>query len=171
VPSPTITALDSLQTPRSWTDRTIGYLVLACGLVSVATTAGIVAVLFWEAMGFLREVPLARFLSDTQWTPQFADKHFGIWPLVCGTLLTTVIAVGVAVPIGLLAAIYLAELASPGTRRLFKPALEVLAGQGRGADPRAARAVHHRDSHPQHATSGACFRLHCLSLPGRADRA
>ena len=66
--------------------------------------------------------------ADTEWTPLFADKHFGIWPLVSGTLLTSAIAIAVALPAGLLAAIYLSELATERTRRILKPALEVLAG-------------------------------------------
>lgn len=118
----------SLRAPRSRTERVIGRLFLACGLLSVLTTAGIVMVLFWETVGFFREVSLAQFLGDSQWTPLFADKHFGIWPLLCGTLLTTGIAIGVAVPLGLLAAIYLSEFAAEGTRRRIKPLLEVLAG-------------------------------------------
>jgi phosphate transport system permease protein len=118
----------SLHAPRSWTERLIGHLFLGCGLVSVATTAGIVLVLFWETVGFFTEVSLGEFLADTQWTPLFADKHFGIWPLLSGTLLTTAIAIVVAVPLGLLAAIYLSEFAGERTRRRIKPLLEILAG-------------------------------------------
>jgi phosphate transport system permease protein len=73
-------------------------------------------------------VSFAQFFGDTEWTPLFADKHFGIWPLVCGTLLTSAIAIAVALPIGLLGAIYLSEMASERVRRVLKPSLEVLAG-------------------------------------------
>jgi phosphate transport system permease protein len=73
-------------------------------------------------------VPLWQFFGHTEWTPLFADKKFGIWPLVSGTLLTSAIAIGVALPFGLAAAIYLSEIARPGVRRIIKPALEVLAG-------------------------------------------
>ena len=73
-------------------------------------------------------IPPSAFFADTEWTPLFADKHFGIWPLLSGTLLTTAIALVVALPLGLLAAIYLAEFARPRTRRMLKPTLEVLAG-------------------------------------------
>lgn len=117
-----------LVAPRALSERVIGWALLACGLVSIVTTAGIVAVLLKEASGFFREVSLAAFFLDTEWTPLFADKHFGIWPLLSGTLLTTAIAVVVAVPLGLLAAVYLSELAADRTRRIVKPVLEILAG-------------------------------------------
>jgi phosphate transport system permease protein len=110
------------------TERVMSLLLLACASLSVATTVGIVAVLVTESAGFFRDVSLLDFLGDTEWTPLFADKHFGIWPLVAGTLLTTAIAMAIAVPLGLLAAIYLSEFARPGARRLLKPLLEILAG-------------------------------------------
>ncbi|MEZ4270825.1 MAG: phosphate ABC transporter permease subunit PstC [Myxococcota bacterium] len=102
--------------------------LLLCGLISIVTTVGIVVVLAFETIGFFREVSLAQLLLDTQWTPLFADKHFGIWPLVAGTFLTSSIAIAVALPLGLLAAIYLCEFASDRLRRILKPALEILAG-------------------------------------------
>ncbi|MBI5501291.1 MAG: phosphate ABC transporter permease subunit PstC [Deltaproteobacteria bacterium] len=97
-------------------------------MVSVFTTLGIVVVLVKESAGFFSEVSLGQFLGDTQWTPLFTDQHFGIWPLLAGTLLTTAIAVAVALPLGLLAAIYLAEFAPERARKILKPTLEVLAG-------------------------------------------
>ncbi|TNF37397.1 MAG: phosphate ABC transporter permease subunit PstC [Deltaproteobacteria bacterium] len=109
-------------------EKLIEWTLLACGLVSIFTTLGILAVLLVEAVGFFDEVSLADFFGDTQWTPLFADKHFGIWPLISGTFLTTAIATLVAVPFGLLAAIYLSEFAPARARRILKPALEVLAG-------------------------------------------
>jgi len=109
-------------------ERLLGFLLVACGLLSVLTTAGIVFVLAGETVAFFREVPLRAFLLDTQWTPLFADKHFGIWPLVAGTLLTTAIAVGVALPFGMLSAIFLSEFAPARVRDVLKPLLEVLAG-------------------------------------------
>jgi phosphate transport system permease protein len=118
----------SLEAPRALSERLVAAFLLACALVSIVTTAGIVIVLLREALGFFREVSLADFLGDREWTPLFADKHFGIWPLLSGTLLTTVIAVVVAVPLGLLAAMYLSEFASEKARRILKPVLEVLAG-------------------------------------------
>jgi len=112
----------------SWGERSIAWVLRACALVSVLTTLGILVVLLVEAVAFFEEVSLLEFLGDTQWTPLFADKHFGIWPLIAGTFLTTGIATLVAVPFGLLAAIYLSEFASARVRRWVKPALEVLAG-------------------------------------------
>jgi phosphate transport system permease protein len=117
-----------LERPRAIPERIIASLFFLCGALSVLTTVGIVAVLLGESIGFFREVSLRQFLADTQWTPLFAEKRFGIWPLLAGTFLTTLIAIGVAVPLGLLAAIYLAEFASAGARRVLKPTLEVLAG-------------------------------------------
>jgi phosphate transport system permease protein len=88
-----------------------------------------VLVLVFEASAFFREVSLAQFFGDTEWTPLFRDnQHFGIWPLVMGTLVTAAIAMAVALPFGLLAAIYLSEYAMPRTRKVLKPALELLAG-------------------------------------------
>jgi phosphate transport system permease protein len=117
-----------LGAPRDLGERILGRLLLLCGVVSIATTAGIIAVLAVETVGFFKEVPLSRFLLDTEWTPLFADKHFGIWPLIAGTFLTTAIAAAVAVPLGLLSAIYLSEFAREGRRRVLKPLLELLAG-------------------------------------------
>lgn len=99
-----------------------------CGLLSVATSFGILYMLFAETFAFFREVSLAKFFLDTQWTPLFVDKHFGIWALISGTLMTSVIAMAVAIPLGLLSAIYLSEFASKKTRNILKPALELLAG-------------------------------------------
>jgi phosphate transport system permease protein len=118
----------SLEAPRALSERLVAAALLCCGLVSVVTAGGIVVVLLVEALGFFREVSPAEFLGDGEWTPLFADQHFGIWPLLAGTLLTTVIAVAVAVPLGLLAAVYLSELAPERARRALKPTLEVLAG-------------------------------------------
>lgn len=109
-------------------ERAIEVALLGCGVISIAVTAGILGVLLFETIEFFAEVSLADFFGDTRWTPLFADKHFGIWPLITGTLLTSAIAIAVALPFGLLAAIYLAEFANPRTRRILKPTLEVLAG-------------------------------------------
>lgn len=100
----------------------------ACGVLSVLVTLGIIGVLLSESIGFFREVSLGEFLGDSQWTPLFADKHYGVWPLLSGTLLTTLVAVLVAIPFGLLAAIFLSEFAAPRLRRVLKPTLELLAG-------------------------------------------
>lgn len=102
-------------------------LLLLCSLLSVFTTAGIILVLVFETFAFFKEVSLFDFFTDTQWTPLFVKKHFGILPLLCGTFLTTAIALLVAVPIGLISAIYLSEYASLRLRQILKPAIEVLA--------------------------------------------
>ncbi len=103
------------------------FLVYAA-LSSVATTAAILGILFYESILFFQKVSLWEFLTDTQWTPLFDDKHFGILPLVTGTLVTTLVALLVAVPLGTIIAIYLSEFASPIVREVVKPALELLAG-------------------------------------------
>jgi phosphate transport system permease protein len=109
-------------------ERVIELLLATCGVLTILTTVGILAVLLLESSAFLREIGLSRLIFDTQWTPLFADKHFGLWPLLSGTALTSLIAIAVALPLGLLAAIFMSELAHRRHRSLLKPALEVLAG-------------------------------------------
>lgn len=109
-------------------ERVLSAGLFFCGAISILTTVGILGVLLVETLSFLREVPLRDLLFDTEWTPLFAQKHFGIWPLVSGTLLTSTIAISVAVPFGLLAALYLSEFADPRARKILKPLLEILAG-------------------------------------------
>jgi len=99
-----------------------------CAAASVLITAGIIGVLLVETLAFLREVPVVEFLFGTEWTPLFSEKRFGVLPLVAGTALVSTIAMVVALPAGLLSAIYLSEYARPGVRRVVKPVLEVLAG-------------------------------------------
>jgi phosphate transport system permease protein len=96
--------------------------------LSVLTTIGILIALGVETIQFFRQVSILEFLTDPEWTPLFAEQHFGIAPLVVATLMTSAIALTVAVPLGLLAAIYLSEFASDKTRETLKPALEILAG-------------------------------------------
>lgn len=100
---------------------------MCCSFVTVLTTAGIIIILTVESIKFFSEVPIGDFLTDTQWTPLFSEKHFGILPLLSGTLLTTTIAILVAVPLGLIIAVYLNEYASPRFTNFVKPILEVLA--------------------------------------------
>jgi phosphate transport system permease protein len=99
-----------------------------CALLSVGTTIGIIVVLAVETVAFLREVPVLDFLFGTEWTPLFANPRFGVLPLVVGTALVSLIAMAVALPMGLLSAIYLSEYADQRVRRIVKPVLEVLAG-------------------------------------------
>lgn len=113
--------------PRRF-ERLIELALLAAATVSVFTTAGIIVVLAVETFEFLREVPVLEFLTGTEWTPLFANRHFGVLPLVAGTLLVSGIAMLVALPMGLLAAVYLSEYAPDRLRRVVKPILEVLAG-------------------------------------------
>lgn len=100
---------------------------MLCAAISVLTTIGILWVLLSESSSFFAKVSLKDFLTDTQWTPLFADKHFGILPLISGTLLTTAIAILIALPIGLSIAVYLNEYAHKRFRKTVKPMLEVLA--------------------------------------------
>lgn len=109
-------------------ERFVELCLLGCGVLSIFTTAVILSILGFETFSFFKEVSFSQFLLDTQWTPLFADKHFGIWPLLTGTLLTSAIAIIVALPFGLLAAIYLSEFANQKVRKVLKPALEMLAG-------------------------------------------
>ena len=109
-------------------EQTVRGLLTLCAVLTVLTTLGIVAVLVLESARFFSDVSPLDFFGSTEWTPQFADAAFGVWPLVGGTLLITVIAALVALPLGLLAAIYVAEYAAPRVRRVVKPALELLAG-------------------------------------------
>jgi phosphate transport system permease protein len=103
--------------------------VAACFSILVTTT--IIVVLARETWGFFQfdEVTVGEFFGSTEWNPLLgAEKHFGIWPLISGTLLVTAIAASFALPIGLISAIYLSEYASPKVRATLKPALEILAG-------------------------------------------
>ena len=113
---------------RALVEFVIEWTLFACAAASILVTAGIVLVLMFETAAFLREVPVTEFLFGTVWTPLFSDKHFGVLPLVGGTLLTSAIAMAVALPAGLLAAIYLSEYAIAPVRRVVRPVLEVLAG-------------------------------------------
>jgi phosphate transport system permease protein len=97
------------------------------GLITVLTTAAIIWVLVSESWGFFVTVPLSDFLFDTEWTPLFAQKRYGILPLLSGTFLTTAIAILTAVPLGIIIAVYLSEYANHDLRKALKPALEVLA--------------------------------------------
>ena len=113
---------------RHLKERFIELLLLLAALVSVATTLGIVVILLVESAVFFRTVPLLDFLTDTQWTPLFADAHYGILPLLSGTLVSSAVALMVAVPLGTIIAIYLSEFAPFAVRETAKPFLEMLGG-------------------------------------------
>jgi phosphate transport system permease protein len=109
-------------------EQAIKYVLGACALISVLTTLGIAAVLIIESIPFFQEVALSEFFGDTRWTPQFAEKHFGVWALLSGTLLVTVISAVVALPVGLASAVFISEYAAEWVRKILKPGLELLAG-------------------------------------------
>ena len=117
-----------LRLRRYFTERIIKILLLLCSVVSILTTIGIVSVLIFEAGLFFSEVSIIEFVTSTKWTPLFSSKHFGIWPLLTGTLLTSFGAMLIALPLGLLSAIYLSEYAPDPARQILKPILEILAG-------------------------------------------
>lgn len=106
-------------------EKAVEALLLFSALTSVAITVGIVGVLVYESIGFFRQVRLLDFLTDRQWTPLFSEPHYGILSLVSGTVVTTVVALAVAIPMGSLIAIYLSEYASRGLREVVKPVLEL----------------------------------------------
>lgn len=112
---------------RKLKEAIIEKTLLSSALITILVTLGIILVLSIEAFKFFQEVPISEFLTDTQWTPLFTDKHFGILPLLSGTLLTSFIAIAVAVPIGLSISIYISEYAPRSFRSTIKPALELLA--------------------------------------------
>ncbi len=101
-------------------------ILLLAALTSVAITVGIAGMLVYESLPFFRYVSLVEFLTDSQWTPLFSEAHYGILPLVSGTLVTTGVALLVALPIGTITAIYLSECASLVVRETVKPLLELL---------------------------------------------
>ena len=112
---------------RWFAERAIEAVLAVAALSSVLITVGIVGLLVYEASTFFRHVSAVQFLTDTQWTPLFATPRYGILPLVCGTFVTTAVALCVAVPVGTVSAIWLSEYAPPRLREFIKPALELLA--------------------------------------------
>lgn len=113
---------------RNLRESMIEALLLLCALVSVLTTVGIVFILIRESWTFFSHVPLWQFLTDREWTPLFEDAHYGILPLVSGTLVSSLVALAVAMPVGTVIALYLSEFASFRTREIAKPFLELLGG-------------------------------------------
>ncbi len=114
---------------RNVSERFVMGLLIASSLIAILTTLGIVASLLFETLHFFRLYPAADFFFSTVWNPQFrGGSDLGIWPLLWGTLYVSFIALVVAVPVGLMSAIYLSEYASPWARAWIKPAIEILAG-------------------------------------------
>jgi phosphate transport system permease protein len=113
---------------RNIKERIIEFILLLAALSAVATTLSIVGVLLYESLSFFKAVSIVDFFTDTQWTPLFEDAHYGILPLISGTLTTSAVALTVAIPVGTITAIYLSEFASHKTREIVKPILELLVG-------------------------------------------
>ena len=113
---------------RNFVERVIEIILMFAALAATFITIGIVYVLVTEASGFFKEVSIIEFLTSRQWSPLFEDAHYGILPLVSGTLTTSFVALSIAIPIGTIAAIYLSEFATHKTRESVKPVLELLVG-------------------------------------------
>ena len=111
---------------RALTERTVQGVLFTAAAISVPTTAGIVFTLLRETLQYFQEVSPFEFLTGTRWTPLFASQHFGVLPLVNGTLAVAFVAMLVAIPVGLLTAIYLSEYAPDGLRSILKPVLRML---------------------------------------------
>lgn len=109
-------------------DRAVETLLFVAAALAIAIVGGILYTLVGQSIAFFGHVSILEFVTDTQWTPLFEDKHFGIAPLLSGTFLSTLVALAVAVPLGLFVAIYLSEFASYAARESIKPTLELLAG-------------------------------------------
>ena len=118
----------SRQRAREVRERIIQGALFAAASISLLVTVGILVSLLVDTVRFFRQVSIIDYFTDTAWTPLFSIKQFGVWPLVTATLLTSVIALAIAVPLGLMAAIFLSEFASSRVRDVVKPSLEVLAG-------------------------------------------
>jgi phosphate transport system permease protein len=106
----------------------VKWIFFACATVSILTTIGILFTLFYQALSFFDEISVWEFLTGTRWTPILKPRSYGVLPLVSGTLLVTAIAAIVALPVGLMTAIFLSEYAPDKIRRIIKPILEILAG-------------------------------------------
>jgi phosphate transport system permease protein len=122
--------LTRTPTARTRFESGIKIALMAAAALSVITTLLIVGSLLFETIEFLGEVPIGDFLFGTKWTPQFAgaQQSFGVLPLIWGTIYLSLIALAVAIPLGLLSAIYLSEYAPTRVRKVVKPVLEILAG-------------------------------------------
>lgn len=126
--APSARSLGLLPSRRRYGEKIIRVLLLLCALLSVGTTVAIVVALVEPTVEFFSEVSVTEFFTSTVWAPLFADPKFGVLPLLTATLLITGIALAVAIPMGLLTAIYLSEYAHPRLRSVLKPVLELLAG-------------------------------------------
>lgn len=113
---------------RKLEEKFIKILFSSFAFLSIFVTVAIIFVLFFETISFFKEVSIVRFFTEKEWTPLFATKKFGIWPLLSGTLLTSFIAILIAFPTGLTVAIFMSEYIHPRIKAILKPVLEILAG-------------------------------------------
>ena len=121
---------------RNHVENIFKWILFSCSLIAVLTTLGIVLSVLFEAVRFFQKIPVQDFLFGLQWSPQMAIRldqvgasgSFGFVPLLVGTLLISMVAMLIAVPVGLMSAIYLSEYASRRFRTVTKPILEILAG-------------------------------------------
>ena len=129
--------LEGILDPRNYSNKRwragifeqiIKVILLLVSAISIITTVAIVSVMIFEASLFFQNVSIFEFLTETRWTPLYSSKHFGILPLVTGTFLVAFGAMFIALPLGLMSAIYLSEYAPDKVRQVIKPVLEVLAG-------------------------------------------
>lgn len=131
VERPTVSALKqtalNVKRMRIWKERMIEFILFLAAASSVFTTLGIVVILVTESIPFFAQVSALEFFTAREWTPLFDNPRFGIMPLLCGTFLTTLIAISVAIPIGTVISIYLSEYAPARVREILKPILEMLA--------------------------------------------
>lgn len=107
-------------------EKLIHAVLFASAFLSILITLGIIATLVLESLPFFETVSLKDFLTDTQWTPLFSDAHYGILPLISGTIVTTLVAILIALPMGTIIAVYLSEYANPKIQEMVKPILELL---------------------------------------------
>lgn len=118
---------DFTRTRARWGERAMEVVLFAAAAAAVAVVLGIIYVVLSESLKFFAQVSVVEFLTSTTWTPLFDNPHYGIAPLLTGTFMSTLVALAVAVPLGLLVAIYLSEFAGHRTRETIKPMLELLA--------------------------------------------
>ncbi len=124
----TVSARLAKKRTRHVRERLIEGLLFLCASLSVVVTVGIVLILVTESYQFFQHVSLLDFLTDRQWTPLFDDAHYGIMVLLSGTLMSSLVALAVAIPLGTIIAIYLSEFAPFAVREIAKPFLELLGG-------------------------------------------
>lgn len=126
--TPNVSARFAKNRFRNTKELIIEIILFFAAFVSVATTVGIIWVLVSESIHFFEHVSFIDFVTDTLWTPLFEDAHYGIMPLLAGTLTTSLVALSVAIPLGTIIAIYLSEFANHKVREVVKPFLELLGG-------------------------------------------